>query len=188
MIPITRGADDYLENATHKRIWKIRTTLKCKRKKKPNGEPDKHKAHTAANGDKLRRSMIRANAPLPVSYYSPTIMPLTFALILQLAVIQKLHMATMDIKSAYLNAPLPQDSDWVVTTLEHHIAIACGLDPAKEYRALYGLPDSGRIVYLQLFSQKGPVHHVRLRQLPLLPHHTNGNDIHNRVRRRYFYF
>jgi hypothetical protein len=65
-----------------------------------------------------------------------------------LAVIQKLHMATMDIKSAYLNAPLPQDADWIVTTLEHHITIACGLDPAKEYRianALYGLPDSGRI-------------------------------------------
>jgi hypothetical protein len=54
--------------------------------------------------------MIKANAPLPLSY-SPTIMPLTFALFLQLAVIQKLHMATMDIKSAYLNAPLPPDAD-----------------------------------------------------------------------------
>ncbi len=53
--------------------------------------------------------------------------------------------------SAYLNAPLPQDADWIVTTLEYHIAIACGLDPAQEYRianALYGLPDSGRIFYL----------------------------------------
>jgi hypothetical protein len=51
----------------------------------------------------------------------------------------------MDIKSAYLNA------DWIVTTLESHIAEVCGLDPAQEYRianALYGLPDSGR-----LFSQ-----------------------------------
>jgi hypothetical protein len=94
--------------------------------------------------------MIKTQAPLPVSY-SPTIMPLTFALFLQLAVIQQLHMATMDIKLAYLNAPLPQDADWIVTTLEHHIAIVCGLDPAQEYRitnALYGLPDSGRIFYL----------------------------------------
>jgi hypothetical protein len=95
--------------------------------------------------------MIKANAPLPVSY-SPTIMPLTFALFLQLTVIQQLHMATMDVKSAYLNnAPLPQDADWIVTILEHHIATACGLDPAQEYRianALYGLPDSGRIFYL----------------------------------------
>ena len=78
-------------------------------------------------------------------------MPLTFALFLQLAVIQQLNMATMDIKSAYLNVPLPPDADWIVTTLERHIAIACGIDPAQEYRianALYGLPDSGRIFYL----------------------------------------
>ena len=47
--------------------------------------------------------MIKAEVPLPASY-SPTIMPLTFSLFLQLAVIQRLHMATMDIKSAYLNA------------------------------------------------------------------------------------
>ena len=53
-------------------------------------------------------------------------------------------MATMDIKSVYLNA------DWIVTTLESHIAEVCGLDPAQEYRianALYGLPDSGRLFY-----------------------------------------
>ena len=37
---------------------------------------------------------------------SITIMPLTFALFLQLAVIQQLHMATIDIKSAYLISPL----------------------------------------------------------------------------------
>ena len=91
--------------------------------------------------------MIKAEAPLPASY-SPTIMPLTFSLFLQLAVIQKLHMATMDIKSAYLNAALPPDADWIVTTLEPHIAEVCGLDPTQEYKitnALYGLPDSGRL-------------------------------------------
>ena len=76
--------------------------------------------------------MTKANVPLPTSY-SPTIMPLTFALFLQLAVIQQLHMATMDIKSAYLNAPLPPEADWIVTTLEPHIASVCGLDPAQEY-------------------------------------------------------
>ena len=84
---------------------------------------------------------------LPASY-SPTIMPLTFSLFLQLAVIQKLHMATM--VSACLNAALPPDADWIVTTLEPHIAEVCGLDPAQEYRianALYGLPDSGRLFY-----------------------------------------
>jgi hypothetical protein len=45
-------------------------------------------------------------SPLSASY-SPIIMPLTFSLFLQLAVIQKLHMATMDIKVDYLNAALP---------------------------------------------------------------------------------
>jgi hypothetical protein len=98
--------------------------------------------------------MLKANVPLPTSY-SPTIMPITFSLFLQLAVIQKLHMATMDIKSAYLNAALPPEADWIVTTLEPHIAEVCGLDPNQEYRianALYGLPDSGRIFYLHYKS------------------------------------
>ena len=149
-IPVTKTPTGYRENHNNRRVWRIRTTLKCKRKKKPNGEPDKHKARAAARGDTLRRAMIKAAVPLPPTY-SPTIMPLTFALFLQLAIIQQLHMATMDIKSAYLNAPLPNDADWIVTTLEPHIAKVCGLDPAQEYRianALYGLPDSGRIFYL----------------------------------------
>jgi hypothetical protein len=50
--------------------------------------------------------MTKANVPLPTSY-GPTVMPRTFALFLQLAVIQQLHMATMDIKSAYLPPPKP---------------------------------------------------------------------------------
>ena len=78
-------------------------------------------------------------------------MPLTFSLFLQLAVMQKLHMATMDVKSAYLNAALPPDADWIIATLEPHIAEVCGLDPSQEYQiynALYGLPDSGRLFYL----------------------------------------
>ena len=94
--------------------------------------------------------MIKADAQLPITY-SPTIMPLTFSLFLQLATISKFKMATMDINSAYLNAPLPDEADWIITTLEPHISEVCGLDPTQEYRianALYGLPDSGRIFYL----------------------------------------
>jgi hypothetical protein len=48
--PLTRTATGYAENVDQKRVWKIRTTLKCKRKKKSNGEPDKHKARAAARG------------------------------------------------------------------------------------------------------------------------------------------
>ena len=108
--PLTKTATGYAENSEQKRVWKIRTTLKCKRKKKPNGEPDKHKTRAAARGDTLRRAMIKAQDSLPASY-SLTIMPLTFSLFLQLAVIRKLYMATMDIKSAYLNALLPTTAD-----------------------------------------------------------------------------
>jgi hypothetical protein len=110
--PLTRTTESigYTEDTENKRAWKIRTTLKCKRKKKSNGEPDKHKGRAAARGDTLRRAMIKASVSLPASY-SPTVMPLTFALFLQLAVIQQLHTATMDIKSAYLNAALPPDAD-----------------------------------------------------------------------------
>ena len=115
LIPITRTPTGYSENFSNRRVWKIRTTLKCKRKKKRNREPDKHKARAAARGDTLRRAMLKAQVQLPPSD-SPTILSLTFALFLQLAIIQKLHMATMKIKSAYLNAPLPADADWILTT------------------------------------------------------------------------
>ena len=111
LIPITRTPTGYSENFSNRRVWKIRTTLKCKRKKKPNREPDKHKARAAARGDTLRRAMLKAQVQLPPSY-SPTIMSLTFALFPPFA----LFMATMNIKSAYLNAPLPADADWIVTT------------------------------------------------------------------------
>ena len=77
--PLTKTATDYAENVEQRRVWKIRTTLKCKRKKKPNGEPDKHKARAAARGDTLRRAMLKAHVSLPASY-SPTIMLLTFSL------------------------------------------------------------------------------------------------------------
>jgi hypothetical protein len=146
LIPIHRDATGNFQ------VWKIRTTLKCKRKKRANGEPDKHKARAAARGDTLRRAMDKVLITPPPTY-SPTIMPLTFSSILQLSIIHGYTMATMDIKSAYLNAPLPPDSDWIITTLEPHIALACNLDPAQENRianTLYGLPDSGRI-FCQLY-------------------------------------
>ncbi len=67
--PLSRTASGgYSEITENKRVWKIRTTFKCKRKKKPNSEPDKHKARAAARGDTLRRAMIKANVTLPASY------------------------------------------------------------------------------------------------------------------------
>ena len=150
LVPVTLQPDGtYRENTGNNRTWKIPSTLKCKRKKRGNGEPDKHKARAAARGDVLTRAMLKANATQPPAY-SPTIKPLTFSFVLQLAIIHKMTMATMDIKCAYLNAPLPDTSDWIITEIEPHIATICNLKPGQHYRiatALYGLPDSGAVFY-----------------------------------------
>ena len=56
--PIHRSPEGgYTENVDKKRTWRIRTTLKCKRKKKSNGEPDKHKACAAARDGQSQRSL-----------------------------------------------------------------------------------------------------------------------------------
>ena len=60
--------------------------------------------------------MIKAQVPLSASY-SPTIM----------------------------NAALPPDADWIITTLEPHIAKVCGLDPAQEYQIVNAL--QGHLFY-----------------------------------------
>ena len=134
--------------------------------------------------------MLKAQAPLPISY-SPTIMPLTFALFYNWQSSSSSTWPQWTLNQHTSNAPLPHDADWIVTTLEHHIAIACGLDPAQEYRianALYGLPDSGRIFYLHyknaLLAEGYPMSAFD----NCLFYRINGNDIHNRVRRRYVYF
>lgn len=147
--PITHMGGGYVENVHNKRIWKIATTFKAKRKKKSNGEPDKYKVRGAARGDQLTRAMRKLGVQLPPTY-SPTVRPLTFAFMLQLAVLMGFSMATMDIKTAYLNVKLPDDEDWIVTQIDSRIAELCGLDPQQHYRigtALYGLPDSGRRFY-----------------------------------------
>ena len=58
---------------------RIGTTVKCKRKKRGNGQPDKHKARTAARGDELMREYVRRGI-VPPETFSPTICALTFAL------------------------------------------------------------------------------------------------------------
>jgi hypothetical protein len=72
LVPITNQ-----EVATLERYWQIGTTLKCKRKKKGNGLPDKHKARGAARGDQLAAKIIKswtthASAPsAQLSSHSP---------------------------------------------------------------------------------------------------------------------
>ena len=83
------------------RYWQIGTTLKCKRKKKGNGLPDKHKARGAARGDQLAAKILKAGLPMPQTF-SPTVKPLTFAFMMQIAIAKGLIWCTADIKAAYL--------------------------------------------------------------------------------------
>ena len=144
LIPVAKEHVDSLE-----RKLIIGTTVKCKRKKRGNGQPDKHKARGAARGDQLARQYYKLGISAPKTF-SPTIKPLTFAFILQLAIQQNLIMATMDIKSAYLAVPIPPTEIPIFTKLEKFVAELCNLDPNQYYQLnkyLYGLPDSGRAFY-----------------------------------------
>ena len=131
------------------RYWQIGTTLKCKRKKKGNGLPDKHKARGAARGDQLAAKILRAGLPMPPTF-SPTVKPLTFAFMMQIAIAMQCIWCTADIKAAYLNVPRPKGEIPILTKLEPFVAEICELDPNQLYRidkCLYGLPDSGRHFY-----------------------------------------
>ena len=94
------------EVKTMKKYWQIGTTLKCKRKKKGNGLPDKHKARGAARGDQLAAKILREGLPMPQTF-SPAVKPLTFAFMMQIAVTLDCIWCTADTKSAYLNVPRP---------------------------------------------------------------------------------
>jgi hypothetical protein len=144
LVPIS---DDQLKSL--KKYWQIGTTLKCKRKKKGNGLPDKHKARGAARGDQLAAKIRREGLPMPQTF-SPTVKPLTFAFMMQIAVTLGCIWCTADIKSAYLNVPRPPGEIPILTKLEPFVAEICGLPVQQLYRiekCLYGLPDSGRHFY-----------------------------------------
>jgi hypothetical protein len=123
----------------------LRTTLKCKckRKKKGNGLPDK------ARGDQLAAKILREGLPMPQTF-SPTVKPLTFAFMMQIAVTLDCIWCTADIKSAYLNVPRPTGEIPILTKLEPFVTEICDLPVQQLYRidkCLYGLPDSGRHFY-----------------------------------------
>ena len=144
LVPIS---DDEVKSL--KKYWQIGTTLKCKRKKKGNGLPDKHKARGAARGDQLAAKILKEGLPMPQTF-SPTVKPLTFALMMQIAVTLGCIWCTADIKSAYLNVPRPPGEIPILTKLESFVAEICDLPLHQLHRiekCLYGLPDSGRHFY-----------------------------------------
>ena len=82
--------------------------------------------------------------------FSPTVKPVTFAFMMQIAIAKGLIWCTADIKVAYLNVPRPAGEIPIPTKLEPFVADICGLDPNQLYRidkCLYCLPDSGKHFY-----------------------------------------
>ena len=127
LVPIT------IEQAQKLQHIRIGTSFKCKRKKRGSGKPDKHKVRGAGRGDELAR-WYKKHGVKPPPTYSPTVGALTFATMLQLAVIIGLFMATTDITSAYLQCQYPDTARPLVTKLPKNVAIMCGLDPEQQYR------------------------------------------------------
>ena len=143
LVPVTK---EWLEANDHHMIG---TTVKCKRKKKGSGVPDKIKARMAMRGDQLIRKYKREDLETPQSY-SPTVATLTHNTIFQLAVKLKKVRATGDITAAYLQVSYPVDRTPIVCKLEKLVATVCDLKPDQVYhvmKSIYGLPDSGRAFY-----------------------------------------
>ena len=107
--------------------------MKTKRKLKPDGTLDKFKGGGAGRGDQWVRQRIKKGKPLPKTF-SPTVKPLTFAWIQQLAIVKRLFWSTSDVKLAYLNCIYPNDADWIVVHLEPWIADALGIERDQLFR------------------------------------------------------
>jgi hypothetical protein len=116
---LTKGTSTLLPVSTEevkamKKYWQIGTILKCKRKKKGNGLPDKQKARGVARGDQLAAKILREGLTMPKTF-SPTVKPLTFAFMMQFAVTLDCIWCTADIKSAYLSVLRPTGEIPVLT-------------------------------------------------------------------------
>jgi hypothetical protein len=75
--------------------------------------------------------------------------------LLQLAIYDDMHTATIDTVGAYLYQEYPKTHKPLYLKLPKSVAMACDLDPNALYRVrkyLYGLPDSGR-AYYNAYSQ-----------------------------------
>ena len=120
----------------------IHSTLQLKVKLKDNGTVDKYKASLCARGDML--------SGLIDETYSPTVSALAHATAHQIAIIDGMHMCSVDVTGAYLYEEYPAKALPLYVKLEPHVAEALGKDPNATYRInkyLYGLPDSDRAYY-----------------------------------------
>ncbi len=120
----------------------IHTTMQLKIKMKTDTIVDKLKARLCACGNELTE--------VDHETYSPTVSNLTHAIMLQIAVHDRMILQLIDTKSAYLCQDYPQDSTPLYVILPKKVAEVLGLNPDQTYRVkryIYGLPDAGRAYY-----------------------------------------
>jgi hypothetical protein len=125
-----------------KRSRVIRMVMQLKIKRHQDGRIEKYKARGCADGSQLSNELFDS--------FSPTISSPTLFLILQLAIIDKMHMISIDVVGAYLYQVYPDSSLLIYMILNSDVARACGLDPNQLHRVrkyLYGLPDAGKAFY-----------------------------------------
>lgn len=128
--------------ATNRRV--IHSTMQLKRKLRADSTLEKLKARLCACGNELYGSVTET--------YSPTVSALTYSAVHQLAVIDEMHMCTVDTIGAYLyqSYPCGPGDQAIYMTLPDNVAQVLNMPVGQLYRIrkyLYGLPDSGRAYY-----------------------------------------
>ena len=133
----------------------LRSSMNFKEKTKPDGTFDKLKARDCADGRTQDRSLYTED-----QVTSPTVATPAVFMAITIAAAEGLHIATVDVKGAYLHVSLP-DSVVLHMRIDPRLsAIICKLDPSySQYldekgclvvrllRALYGLIEAARLWY-----------------------------------------
>ncbi len=115
----------------------INSTMVLKKK------PDKYKARLCACGNELRGKI--------ADLFSPTIGALTYSIVHQLAIIDRMRVRIIDTVGAYLYQTYPADAPVIYIRMPVKVMEALSIPDGTVYRLkkyIYGLPDSGRAYYL----------------------------------------
>ena len=126
-----------LERNVPKEASVINSTMVLKKK------PDKYKARLCACGNELKNQIAET--------YSPTIGALTYSVLHQLCIIDRMEVRIIDTVGAFLYQVYPDKEAPIYVRMPAKVMEACGIPPGTVYKVkkyIYGLPDSGRAYYL----------------------------------------
>jgi hypothetical protein len=124
----------------------LHSTAQLKLKQHQDGTLDKYKARLCACGNELYGQVLET--------YSPTVGALAYAVVHQIAIIDRMQRCIVDVVQAYLYQEYPQDSLALYLVLPDNVSDTCGLQRGVRYRIkkyMYGLPDAG-LAYYKAYS------------------------------------